>query len=339
MMGLYEANQKKMKQSASKDQASRTAGPEETQAGSDLLADLHGTSCGLKSLCSTTAAEGLEVCRRAMGGHGYSAFSGVGSWYADYLPTCTWEGDNYMLTQQVARYLLKSARTVIKGNEPNNDTTEILHYYLKRQDRGAAFDILGNDADIVAAFAWRSAYLTFDALRARDEQKKSWNSLLVSFYALSRAHSQYLIVKSFYETLQSPSISSQLDPETLGLMHKLFRLYALNTLVSESAEFYLSSACTVAQITLTRNKAVMKLLEEIRPHAVRLVDAWNFPDWQLNSSLGRYDGKVYEDMFYRASQLNPLNNKVVDPYPDSPVLYQNDSSGPHAHILKDKAKL
>ena len=67
----------------------------------------------------------------------------------------------------------------------------------------------------------------------------------------------------------------------------------------------------------------MRLLEEIRPHAVRLVDAWDFPDWQLDSSLGRYDGKVYEDMFYWASEQNPLNAITVDPYP---VLFKKDES-------------
>src|SRR5258708_40051997 len=87
------------------DNGGRGAGPEETHSGRDLLADLHATSCGLKALGSTTAAEGLEVCRRACGGHGYSSFGGIGAWYADYLPTTTWEGDNYMLTPQVARYV------------------------------------------------------------------------------------------------------------------------------------------------------------------------------------------------------------------------------------------
>ena len=106
MMQLYEANQKRMKQDVGKvGGPERGAGPEEMNAGSDLLADLHATSCGLKSLASSTAVDGLEVCRRACGGHGYSSFSGIGSWYADYLPTATWEGDNYMLTQQVARYV------------------------------------------------------------------------------------------------------------------------------------------------------------------------------------------------------------------------------------------
>lgn len=48
------------------------------------------------------ADEGLEVCRRACGGHGYSGFSGVGSFLLDYIPTVTWEGDNFVICQQVA---------------------------------------------------------------------------------------------------------------------------------------------------------------------------------------------------------------------------------------------
>jgi len=325
MMALYQENQKKMAADAGKaGDTSRGPSPEELFPSTDLLADLHATSCGLKALASTTAAEGLEVCRRACGGHGYSSFSGIGSWYADYLPTTTWEGDNYMLTQQVARYLLKTARSVLKGQPSENDTTRIFRYFLERRDMGAAFDVLGRDEDVVAAFAWRTSFLTFEALKHRDEEKNSWNSLLVDFWRLSTAHSQYLIVKNFYEALRSKSIASELDPETITLMHKLFRLHALHTLEREASEFFSSSAVTVRQIQLARTKAVMKLLEEIRPHAVRLVDAWHFPDWQLDSSLGRYDGKVYEDLFERASEMNPLNALTIDPYPNSEVLVKKD---------------
>ncbi|PQE24516.1 acyl- oxidase protein [Rutstroemia sp. NJR-2017a WRK4] len=327
MMELYSQNQKKMQLNAGKvSDENRGAGPEEINSGSDLLADLHATSCGLKALGSTTAAEGLEVCRRACGGHGYSSFSGIGSWYADYLPTTTWEGDNYMLTQQVARYLLKSARAVLKGKAPNNDTTKIFTTFLEKQDMGAAHDILGSDSDLVAAFAWRTSFLTFEALKHRDAEKGSWNSLLVDFWRLSTAHSQYLVVKNFYDALQSEDLKRELDAETIDVLHKLFRLYALNTLEKEASEFYSSAAVTVRQIQLARTKTVMKLLEDIRPHALRLVDAWQFPDWQLDSSLGRSDGKVYEDMFYRASQLNPLNGLTIDPYPDSDVLIKKDET-------------
>lgn len=189
---------------------------------------------------------------------------------------------------------------------------------------GAAFDVLDKDEDIVAAFAWRTAFLTFEALKHRDEEKNSWNSLLVDFWRLSTAHSQYLIVKNFYEALRAKDIKNELDGDTVELMHKLFRLYSLHTLEREASEFFSSSAVTVRQIQLARTKTVMKLLEEIRPHAVRLVDAWRFPDWQLDSSLGRYDGKVYEDLFHRASELNPLNALTIDPYPHSEVLVKKD---------------
>jgi acyl-CoA oxidase len=331
MMDMYTQNQETMKKAITN--ARRGAGPEELQSGSDMLADLHATSCGLKALGSTIAAEGLEVCRRACGGHGYSQFSGIGSWYADYLPTTTWEGDNYMLTQQVARYLLKSARAVLKGSAPVNDTTTIFRAYLAAEDKGAAFDVLASDADIVAAFAWRTSFLTFEALKHRDVEKKSWNSLLVDFWRLSTAHSQYLVVKNFYESLQGPELAAQLDPASAAVMHTLFRLFALSTLEKSAAEFYSSGALTVRQLQLVRTKAVMQLLAEVRPHALRLVDAWNFPDWQLDSSLGRKDGKVYEDMFHRASTLNPLNGLTVDPYPESDVLIKRDETD---HGLKSK---
>ena len=58
---------------------------------------------------------------------------------------------------------MKSARAVLKGNASENDTTQILQNFLARRDIGAAFDVLGRDEDIVAAFAWRTSFLTFEA--------------------------------------------------------------------------------------------------------------------------------------------------------------------------------
>ena len=216
---------------------------------------------------------------------------------------------------------------VIDGNVSGNDTTRIFQAFIAQRDVGAAFDVLGQDEDIVAAFAWRTSFLSFGALKHREEENRSWNSLLVDFWRLSTAHSQYLVVKSFHDTVHSTNAVSELGEETAMLMCKLFRLYALHTLEQEGSEFLSSGAVTVQQIQLARTIAVMKLLEEIRPHAVKLVDAWRFPDWQLDSSLGRYDGNVYEDLFKRASELNPLNTLTIDPYPNSAVLVQKDESG------------
>ncbi|KAH7123451.1 hypothetical protein B0J13DRAFT_455720 [Dactylonectria estremocensis] len=326
MINLYKANQSRMAQEQGTLRTKRNPGPEELNPSSDLLADLHAISCALKAFASTTAAEGLEVCRRACGGHGYSAFSGIGTWYADYLPTVTWEGDNYMLTQQVARYLLKSARAVLTGKAPNNGISLVFKEFIRRKDVGAAFDVLDSDQDLVDAFAWRVAFLTFEALKHRDEEKQSWNSLLIDFWRLSTAFAQYHVVKNFHEALLDETTKAELDPNTVIVLRQLFQLFALHHLTEHASEFFTSAATTVRQIQLTRTKRTLALLEQVRPHAVRLVDAWKFPDWQLDSALGRYDGKVYEDMFHRASEVNPINDIVFDSNPESSVLFRPEGN-------------
>ena len=60
---------------------------------------------------------------------------------------------------------------------------------------------------------------------------------------------------------------------------------------------------------------VRTLLREIRPDAVALVDAWGFSDSELQSALGRSDGKVYETLSQWARD-EPLNQpgKQSDEY-------------------------
>jgi acyl-CoA oxidase len=57
---------------------------------------------------------------------------------------------------------------------------------------------------------------------------------------------------------------------------------------------------------------ILEVMVELRPHAVKLVDAWAVPDWLLESALGRYDGKVYEELFEKAHRRNPLNKTTFN---------------------------
>ena len=59
-----------------------------------LMAETHAVSSGLKSYVSTQVVEGIEIVRRAMGGHGFLDANGVGKIYATELPSVTYEGDN-----------------------------------------------------------------------------------------------------------------------------------------------------------------------------------------------------------------------------------------------------
>merc|ERR1712032_979218 len=52
---------------------------------------------------------------------------------------------------------------------------------------------------------------------------------------------------------------------------------------------------------------VNALLGQIRPDAIGLVDGFGLHDGQLSSTLGRYDGNVYEAI-YDDVRHSPLNN-------------------------------
>ena len=149
--------------------------------------------------------------------------------------------------------------------------------------------------------------MTFETLKRRDEGRMSWNKMQVDFWRLSTSHSQYLTVKAFCDDLADQRRKVALDDESQRVLWKVFKLYCICIVETASHEFYVSSALSVQQVEEMMRIVKPQLLEDMAPHAVRLVDAWNLPDWLLDSSLGGYEGRVYEDLFYRASQLNPLN--------------------------------
>ncbi|EXJ53613.1 uncharacterized protein A1O5_13180 [Cladophialophora psammophila CBS 110553] len=279
------------------------------------LSELHSTSAGLKSLATTLAADGIEVCRRSMGGHGFGGGTGLVQLNADYLSKPTVEGDNWMITQQVARYLIKKfkERAHSLNSHALSQTEEHFKIYIYGQSQEPKFDVLKRDQAIVDAFNWRMACIACRAYDAREIEKRSWNSLLIDFHKLSRAYSQAMLVSNFYTaTADNSDDMAALDASTRAVLLDLFRLFALYTMDSEAREFQNSGAVSSEDLDKLPAK-VLELMERIRPHAVRLVDAWAIPDYLLDSALGRYDGKVYEDLFYRAHMMNPLNRLIFNP--------------------------
>lgn len=71
------------------------------------LEDLHLQTVGAKVYATEICAKGTETCRIMCGGHGYSALAGFGRLYAHAVNAVTYEGDNYVIAQQIPRAMLK----------------------------------------------------------------------------------------------------------------------------------------------------------------------------------------------------------------------------------------
>ena len=234
-----------------------------------------------------------------------------------YLSKPTVEGDNWMITQQVAAYLIKKMEySVAIPNTAAKDSTDALFQrYLERyKNRRPAQFIHGTNIDdkaIVDIFQWRAADLSYRMYRARVVEKKPWTSLMIQLHNLSRAYSEQILVDNFYNSLESGSMDNLTSP-TPAVLRTCFRLYALYTMESSGSSFTLTNAITLESLS-DLSGAILSLMSELRPHAVKLVDAWSIPDWLLNSALGRYDGKVYEELFDMAHRRNPLNHVTFNP--------------------------
>ncbi|CAE7414949.1 POX2, partial [Symbiodinium sp. KB8] len=80
---------------------------------------LHNLSAALKASTTWAACDGIDTCRQACGGVGYSSYSGLPGIQADMAVMPTWEGDNTLMCLQAGSFLLKSLRALSKGAEPS----------------------------------------------------------------------------------------------------------------------------------------------------------------------------------------------------------------------------
>jgi acyl-CoA oxidase len=132
---------------------------------------------------------------------------------------------------------------------------------------------------------------------------------MIQLHNLSRAYSEQILVTNFYHAFSTTSALSQPTPSVL---RTCFRLHALYTLDQYASSFTMTTAVNFESV-YTLQDTILELMTELRPHAVKLVDAWSIPDWLLNSALGRSDGKVYEELFDMAHRRNPLNRVTFNP--------------------------
>ncbi|KAB8252120.1 hypothetical protein BDV35DRAFT_405637 [Aspergillus flavus] len=261
---------------------------EQIQAGDfSGLAHMHSLSSGLKSFCTDLVADGIETCRRALGGHGYGGASGFIRLSPDYLSRVTVEGDNWMITQQVAAYLIKRMHAAVANidSATGNETEDLYKEFLR--------------ANRVESFHRRTIALLYDIYVER--LKSSTIPCKTIDHCPHRRRTRCVIC-----IIYSLSFIWKRMPMTVGNAHDTLSWSTNSPIV------FRSGAVPQRDLDELPNR-VRHLMARIEPHAVALVDAWKIPDYLLDSALGRFDGKVYEDLFHRAHRLNPLNEITFNP--------------------------
>ncbi|XP_073500740.1 peroxisomal acyl-coenzyme A oxidase 2 [Phyllobates terribilis] len=275
-----------------------------------LLPELHALAAGMKAFATEMCSNGVEVCRKACGGHGYSLYSGIPSLYTKVTASCTYEGENTVLHLQVARFLVKCFAGAQSGTPLPTSTA-----YLSSPPAGGCQARTPNDflnPEVYSkAYEYRAYSLISSAAKKMQslvqlgsEQYVAWNNTSVELVKTSIAHSHLLTVKIFISALNSVSD----HPEIKAVLTRLCDLYALHGIVTSAGDFLQYGYLSGKQLDMATT-AYLGLLAERRKDAVLLVDAFDFTDDQLLSAIGTYDGNVYHNLLEWV-QKNPENKKV-----------------------------
>ncbi|TFK16609.1 acyl-CoA oxidase [Coprinopsis marcescibilis] len=314
-----------------------------------LLAEMHATTSGLKVLVSSTGVQDIEVARRAMGGHGYSAFAGLGRIYNDYLPSVTYEGDNFALDKQVVRAALKTLSTLIRaGPKVSASSLSPSSFYLRlvlpnsdSPSHSPSSEDWKDPATCILLLEWRAALLVQEMARNLEQPDAS------VFQRVSKAISEAFVARQVGEMIADAK-GKKVGGGDGAAVAGLFLLYLLTAVeagLTDLLSFGVIKTPTTnaigfpSDVTRTLRLAIDKTCKAVLPESIGLTDAFGFTDWELDSALGVYDGKVYQALWQRA-QAEPLNRtEVPEAYEQSikPILIRGQRQV--GVFLGDKAKL
>ncbi|KAL4172680.1 hypothetical protein KRP22_007843 [Phytophthora ramorum] len=130
------------------------------------------------------------------------------------------------------------------------------------------------------------------------------NSCMLLMATASIHHTEAMLLKSFISGVYSlPS------GKTKAAVAQLCQLFGASLLVKGLGDFRQSDYFSSAQGEMVHQQ-LQKLLPPVRRNAVRLTDAWDFSDFELNSAIGRYDGDIYRALVEQAER-EPLNISEV----------------------------
>lgn len=283
------------------------------------LPEVHASAAGLKGFCCNAAAVGIEELRKCCGGAGYLMASGIAAIEADYKWRATAEGDTTVMLLQTARYLLKSAQDAKQGKELSGlcaclaPFKQVNYNPIKdsKPTRVTSSDNFLSLDYLLALYEYRATSQVFFLEQAMAQRTKggethdeAWTNLTLKACRTGQSHVLYFMLAKFKEMCATCE-----DQPCRAVLERLCALFALADMVTGQQW---AGLLDIDQVELVE-EACSRVCSMLRPDAVALVDAWDYPDHALNSTIGGRDGDVYEKQ-YLAAVDSPLNDKRVPDY-------------------------
>ncbi|GAB3246613.1 acyl-CoA dehydrogenase family protein [Arthrobacter pigmenti] len=298
--------------------------------------DLETLAAALKSLSTWHALDTLQASREACGGAGFMAENRLTSLRADLDVYATFEGDNTVLLQLVAKRLLadyaKEFKNVDFGIMARFVADQAADLTLHRTGLRRAVQTFADSGDerrsavalrdeetqrslltdrVETMVADIAGELKPAARLSKTEAAKLVNSQQHELIETAVAHGELLQWEAFTTALHGIS-----DPGTRQVLTWLRDLFGL-CLIERNLAWYLMHGRLSNQRARTLGDYINRLLARLRPHALDLVDAFGYEQEHLRAPIASGDEakRQQEAMEYlraeRASGHAAVDEKVL----------------------------
>lgn len=277
--------------------------------------ELESRAAGLKAAQTWHATRTIQMCREACGGAGYLAENRLPGLKADTDVFTTFEGDNTVLLQLVAKGLLTGHRDEFGSldgwGRASFVADQIRDMVLERTAARALIERLtsavpGRDDEVavtdrgwqLTVFEDRERHRLDGVVRRlrngtatkKDRPFDIFNDVQDHLLAVAAAHIDRVTLEAFVA-----GIDAATDPAVRALLSRVCDLYALS--VVEADKGWLLEH---GRLTPARAKAITAvvngLLKELRPHMRTLVDGFAIPDAWLHCAVLREEPDRQETM-------------------------------------------
>jgi acyl-CoA oxidase len=291
--------------------------------------ELESRAAGLKVANTWHATRAIQLCREACGGAGYLAENRLPGLKADTDVFTTFEGDNTVLLQLVAKGLLTGYRDAFGSLDGWGKVAFVAEQVRETVlERTAARGLIqrlvdavpGRDDDValtdrgwqLAAFEDREKHVLDGAIKRlrRNATRRDltpfdvFNDVQDHVLTAAQAHIDRVVLEAFVAGIERAS-----DPGARALLSAVCDLFALSTIEEDKGWFLEHGRLTPARAKALTG-AVNELLVELRPHLRTLVDAFGIPDSWLACAIlaeepGRQEAMAAHDAALRAAGARP----------------------------------
>jgi acyl-CoA oxidase len=257
--------------------------------------ELESRAAGLKAANTWHATRAIQEAREACGGAGYLAENRLIALKADTDVFTTFEGDNHVLTQLVAKELLTAYADDVKSMSPaqwvrfaanfagervlkRTAAQTIMQTIVDTREDNEEEGSLFNRGTQVKMFEDREEYMLASVARRLQGKSKemspfdAFNAVQDHVLHAAKAHIDRIVLEAFVAGIDTCE-----DEQARELLGMVCDLYALSVIEDDKSWFVEHRFLSVE-----RSKAVTRGINDrcrkLRPHAELLVDGFGIPE-------------------------------------------------------------